>query len=294
MYSLDDHIVDHAILAVGSSSSSGSVNLDEFFSFTADVLGGLYYVMSTTESADGTVVSPTITSATTTAIFNWITPVGHPALKRLVTGIYDIHAHLKYTKGAGLDRTTTVYCELYKTDAAGGTQVKVGTSSTTVALTTADIFYDLYLTLGTEVTLATSDRLALKWFAVTTGAGGYADTTVTMTVGGTADPHLSISTSGAASLVPVAVRYVVTVTSDLDIPLTGVTLGLFTATLQRDISGTFTTSAETVTFTEISGGEYLVSFTPTATRVVYRLRVQCQSDGTNYDIVTPSEFQGLS
>jgi hypothetical protein len=152
--------------------------------------------MDTAESAAGTVVSPTITSATTTAIFNWITPAGHPHLTRLIAGVYDIHAHLLYTKGAGLARTTTVYCELYTTDAAGGTQALIGTSSATSALTTSDTFYDLYITIGTEVALATTDRLAMKFYAVTTGAGGYADTTVTMTVGGTADPHFSISIQG--------------------------------------------------------------------------------------------------
>jgi hypothetical protein len=105
---------------------------------------------------------------------------------------------------------------------------------------------------------------------------------------------LGVGASTSSDVVAVAIRYVVTVTSDFGIPIAGVTLGLFTATLQRDISGTFTSSAETVTFTEISGGEYLASFTPTVARVVYRLRVQCKSDGVNYDIVTPSEFQGLS
>jgi len=171
-----------------------SLDLDEFFSHTADALGGIYYVMDTVESTAGTVVSPTITSSTTTAIFNWITPAGHPHLTRLIAGVYDVHAHLKYTKATGSARTTTVYCELYTTDAAGGTQVKVGTSAATEALTDADAFYDIYMTLGTEVTMATTDRLALKWLAVTTG--GTADTTVTQTVGGTADPHFSISIQG--------------------------------------------------------------------------------------------------
>jgi len=171
-----------------------SLDLNEFFTATADALGGLYCVMDTAESAAGTVVSPTITSSTTTGIFNWITPAGHPHLTRLIAGVYDIHTHLLYTKGAGSARTTTVYCELYTTDAAGGTQVKVGTSAATAELTTSDTFYDIYMNLGTEVTMATTDRLALKFFAVTTG--GTADTTVTMTVGGTADPHLSISIQG--------------------------------------------------------------------------------------------------
>lgn len=172
-----------------------AINLDEFFTSTADALGGLYYAMTDTPAASGTVTSAAITSSTTTNIFNFITPVGHPHLDRLIAGVYDIHSHLLYAKGAGLERTTTVYCELYKTDAAGGTQVLLGTSATTPVLTTSDTFYDLYLTLAAEATLAVTDRVLLKFYAITTG--GTADTTVTMTVGGAVDPHLSISINAA-------------------------------------------------------------------------------------------------
>lgn len=163
-----------------------ALNLDEYFSNTASDIGGIYYVMTDAPASAGTVVSATISSSTTTNVFNFATLASHPHLDRLLAGVYDIHAHLLKTG----NRTITVYCELYKRILAG-TETLLGTSASTTALTASDVFYDLYLTLDTEVTLLTTDRLVLKYYAVSTGAAG--NTTVTMTVGGTADPHLSIS-----------------------------------------------------------------------------------------------------
>ena len=167
-----------------------SLQLDEYFSATASSIGGIYYLMDPAPAGAGTVVSATITTSTTTAIFNFATAVAEPHLDRLVAGNYDIHAHLKQTNGAGLARTVTCYCELW-TRVAGGTETLRGTSAATPAITTSDLFYDLYLNVPTEVALNLTDRLVVKWYAVTTG--GIADVTVTMTVGGTANPHISVA-----------------------------------------------------------------------------------------------------
>jgi hypothetical protein len=163
-----------------------SLKLDEYFSDVAsDQAGSIDYVMDSTPASAGTVVSAAITSSTTTNIFNFYTPVAHPHLDRLVAGNYDIHAHLLKTG----NRTINVYCELWVL--GGG--AALGTSATTTALTASDAFYDLYINLPAEVTITTTDRLELKWYAISTGPAG--NTTVTMTVGGTADPHMSVNVS---------------------------------------------------------------------------------------------------
>lgn len=165
-----------------------SLHLDEYFATTASDIGGIYKVMTETPAVAGTVVSATITSNTTTNIFNFATVVDSPHLDRLLAGNYDIHAHLYKTGNRGI----TCYCELYVR--SGVTETLVGTSSLTPSLTATETFYDLYINIPTEIPLLTSDRLVLKWYAISVNPVG--NTTVTMPVGGTADPHISIDVAG--------------------------------------------------------------------------------------------------
>lgn len=166
------------------------VDISEFFSSTASDIGGIYYVMDDVEAAAGTVSSSAISSATTTNVFNFATLVGSPHLIRIEAGIIDIHAHLKHAKGAGSERTCVAYCELYKR--SGVTETLLGTSANSDNINgdNTDRFYDMYMTISTEVSLDVTDRLVLKWYVIT--GTGTATCTVTMTVGGTADPHMGI------------------------------------------------------------------------------------------------------
>lgn len=165
-----------------------SLELNEFFTSTASDIGGIYKTMTEAEASAGTVVSPGVTSATTTAAFNFATVSGSPHLTRLVAGIYDVHAHLLKTG----TRNVTAYCEMYNRVLAG-TETLLGTSSIVGPLTTVSTFYDVYMTLSAEVALLVTDRLVLKWYMITDGAPAGSSTTMTMTVGGTSDSHLSIS-----------------------------------------------------------------------------------------------------
>lgn len=167
-----------------------SLTITEFFRNEADALAGLYYVMDVNADTAGTVVSATLTSSPEN-IFNFITPVDHPHLDRLPAGVYDCHAHLLRTNATG-NRVITCYYELYNRT-SGGVETKLATSASTGNLGATDAFYDVYLTLDTEVALSTTDRIVIKWYATTVSGTG--NTTVTMTTGGTVDPHFSLKTN---------------------------------------------------------------------------------------------------
>jgi len=86
-----------------------------------------------------------------------------------------------------------------------------------------------------------------------------------------------------------AIRRVVFVCDDAGAPiLTGA--ASLSSDLRWDDSDAFATAPETVTISEISGGEYLVEFVPSVTNRNYVLRVARASGG----IVSPAEFQVTS
>jgi hypothetical protein len=175
---------------------TSSLELNEYFQSSADVLGGLYFTMHDTEQVSpANVVSPDITAnhaVPGVGIFNFITPTDHPHLLRLVKGVYDIHAHLKHTNVSGAARTITVYCTLYSRTAAGVESAALGSSAVVhIPADNTDAFYDMYIYLPVEVELAVTDRLVLKFFAISTG--GTQTDTITMAVGGNYNSHISVS-----------------------------------------------------------------------------------------------------
>ena len=99
--------------------------------------------------------------------------------------------------------------------------------------------------------------------------------------------------SGFTASIPVH-RFAVDVKSDTGAAQTGVIAVRFTRTLERFIAGALTAAPETVTVTEISGGQYALSLTPTLPGVSYRLRISVKPDGTNLGTVTPSEIVFVS
>lgn len=164
-----------------------SIELTEHFSNTASSIGGIYYVMDTVVPAAGDVTAVNNTTANDVALFNFATLAAHPHLDRLPASVYDCHAHLKATG----TRPVTCYYKLYKRT-TGDVETLLGTSATTTTLTSSDTFYDVYLTLASEVALDLTDRLVIKWFG-NFGVGN--STTVTMTISATTDPHFSIKTT---------------------------------------------------------------------------------------------------
>lgn len=182
---------------------AASQSLNEYLSATADAIGGIYYKMDIGLAAASTVVSASISSSTTTNVFNWITPDGLPALTTLNPGPYVIRAHLQ---ASAVSYTTTVYAELWKraSVASGGAEAKIATSDTTSALTASDAAYVMTIALASSTTLLSTDRLMIKVYAVTSGGSG--SETVTMTVGPDANPSLSFATP-SSSLADLFVPY---------------------------------------------------------------------------------------
>jgi len=169
-----------------------SIRITEFFSDVVDSgLGAGNYVMDRPQQVAGTITTANIT-ALNQAIFNHITPTANPALDRLIAGVYQIRANLLKTLSFLGTKTVNVYCELWLADAAG---VDVGTalatSTTTDLLTTSDKAYDIFITIPTEIAIATTNRLKLKWYANYI-SGIIGNATVTLTVGGTKDPYFLI------------------------------------------------------------------------------------------------------
>ena len=76
--------------------------------------------------------------------------------------------------------------------------------------------------------------------------------------------------------------------------LTGSTDSHFVKTLKMYSGGSFTTSSNVVTVTEVSGGEYLAKYTPTMPGVMYQLMiVGAGATAAAGSVITPSEFQDM-
>jgi hypothetical protein len=163
-----------------------SLELSEFFSATASDIGGIYYVMDVAQASASTVVSADVTT-TDQNIFNFATLTAYPHLDRLVSGIYDCHAHIQKTITG--NKAITVYYKLYKR-ATDTTETLLGTSETSAELSTTSESITLHLTLASEVALDITDRLVVKWYAnLVSGAG---NGTVTISVGLTNNSHFSV------------------------------------------------------------------------------------------------------
>lgn len=160
-----------------------NLKLDYYLTNTGSSIGG-YFQMIKTHTSSATMNATGITANTTTNIFNFATNANEPNLDRLVVGSYDIHSHI-YKTGV---KDISIYYQLYKRT-SGGVETLCGTSPS-FSITTTSTFYDTYISIDTEITLATTDRLVLKVYAVSTGA--ISNTVVSMKVGGNEDSHISI------------------------------------------------------------------------------------------------------
>lgn len=170
-----------------------SLNLFEFFHNEASDIGGIYYLMNETEDASATVVSSAVPTGASVNIFNFATPVGSPNLNRLVAGVY--HCHFHAYRSASVTRTVKVYWELYQRT-SGGTETLLGASEI-MTLSTTSSEYEPHLSLASEITLLTTDRLVIKWWATVTGAGG-SNPTVTFDVWGANNSHFAINVNPAS------------------------------------------------------------------------------------------------
>ena len=197
-----------------------SIELSEFFSATASDLGGIYYVMDDAEAGAGTITKAA--GVGTANLLSFATLAAHPALDRLIAGMYDCHIHAYVDSASG--RTTKIYYTVHKYPVGGPVSAALMTSETTVELTTdAASSYALHATLATEVALDVTDRLVIQVHAIQTVVG----TNLNIKVGGAEDSHFSIRTT-AQKLTAIFVPYA-SAQHDVD-------LGAHTLTATRFIS----------------------------------------------------------
>lgn len=217
-----------------------SLELTEFFHDAADALAGIYYIMTDTEDTAGTVVSAAgVPTGAAVNVFNFLTPDGKPGLDRLVDGVYDSHAHL--SRSVNVNRDVTVYYELYKRASigTGGAEALLGTSEVQ-AITTTPTAYNIHIALATELTILTTDRLLVKWYATVTGVGGD-NPTVTMTTGAANNSHFLVKISS----VDLATIYVPYTGAQSDVNLGTKVLTCTSAALTTPLLGTPTSGVAT-------------------------------------------------
>ena len=171
--------VDLSILALG---------LTEYYRNVASTDIATYYQLATASGTDSLTSAAINTTANDQLVFSFATEAGLPGLIELIAGNYLTHVHLFKTG----NRNVTMYCTLSKR-AVGGAETLIGTSSTTMALTTVQMPFDIALILSSKVDLLVTDRLVVKWYA---NVGNGASTTISF--GGQNDSDFSIKRSPAA------------------------------------------------------------------------------------------------
>ena len=168
-----------------------STAFDFFFSnSTSDISGHFNMTEPDLDRAENTLDSTSLGTGTI-GIFNWTTLIGQPEFNELRKGVYDVHVHLN-VNGVGR-KPVTITPKLYNISADGLVRTLLVTFETSDTLTSSLIEYDLHGVLGDNIMLDDGVRLNLELEA-DVGVGG-ADVTVTTTMEGTTDSHLSIETS---------------------------------------------------------------------------------------------------
>ena len=173
-----------------------SIELTEYFSavdLSPDV--GTYLSMDNAQAAAGSVQSVAITGTTgsPTALFKFLTPVGHPHLDRFLAGVYEAHVHLKKNlTGANM---VGLRFKIYQCNASGTQTALLATSADISGFTDAYLPYEVTASVATETALATTDRLSVEWFGWV--IAGSSSNYVTIEVGGTANSHIGIEISSS-------------------------------------------------------------------------------------------------
>ncbi len=179
-----DHLVtkEYVDLAIGSV-------LDFFLSDTPDGVVADTFVMYEKETgeAQSTDVTAALAQAPDQLIFTWLSETGRPAASHAREGVYDMHVHL--TKSG--TKSVGVYWTLSFVDANGSSnETLIVTSEVSDELTTSDVAYDIHAVLANDTTTGATKRLLLQVYANVTSSGS--PTTVTVTMEGTTDSHLTV------------------------------------------------------------------------------------------------------
>ncbi len=167
---------------------------DYFFNDTSAGIGATGYLsMTDTDLGGGQAgVETTIGSSGSDKPLDamFISLSGQPGVTELNAGVYQFHFHAqKISGGSDVD---AIYIELWRYEVGTG-EFLIGTSELSAAVTSKDA-YNIHMVLGSEVEIASTDRLLVKFFA-NLGSGGGA--VVTIWIEGDNDSRLSFQTSSA-------------------------------------------------------------------------------------------------
>ncbi len=138
---------------------------DYFFNDTQSSYynGGEYYKMldTPTGEAESTFQSGLLGEGDDQGLFFFATDAGAPGVTVLEAGVYTGHIHARVT--VLNKRPTKIHFKVYFR--TNGAETLVVTSEETAFLTDSNTEYNLHATLAADVTIATTDRLIIKWFA---------------------------------------------------------------------------------------------------------------------------------
>ncbi len=138
---------------------------DYFFNDTQSSYynGGEYYKMldTPTGEAESTFQSGSLGEGENQGLVNFATDAGLPGVTVLEAGVYTGHIHARVTLSN--KRPTKIHFKVYFR--TNGSETLVATSEETGFLTNSSTEYNLHATVVADTTIATTDRLIIKWLA---------------------------------------------------------------------------------------------------------------------------------
>lgn len=172
--------------------SIASTELTEYFSSSADALGGIYYVMNSSVATAGTLSTSALTNGNNQLIFKFITPIGSPGLTSLKAGSYDFHAHC-YKSGLITGKTVIVRFKLYQRVTAG-TENLIMTSEDIECMSAAapGESMDFHATLSSDFALTGDGSDRLVAYCEVDVSGGGVSVVYNMVVGSPSNSSFSI------------------------------------------------------------------------------------------------------
>ena len=184
-------------VTLGFLESTISFTFDYFFNNTSAGIGATgYFNMTDIDlgGAETTDLETTISSGTDNQeLFEFITLSGEPGIEELSAGVYSFHFHAQRTSGNSTIDGIYVKFYKYETDTD---EILLATSEISSEITTAKEEFVIHFSIGSEITLDTTDRLLVKFFA-NTGSGGGSGSDVEIYAEGTTSSRFSFQTSSA-------------------------------------------------------------------------------------------------
>ena len=134
-----------------------------FFNDTASDIGGIYFEMldTPTGEAESFFTSGSLSTGDDQGLFNWATIASVPGLLFLEKGVYEGHIHAEKLTGT---KPVTLYFKIYSR-ATDATETLIATSEESGLILGTPNEVDIHATLAADVTIATTDRIIIKWFA---------------------------------------------------------------------------------------------------------------------------------